>query len=75
MRREKSASLRLAMILVALLLLAIGPYTTPSHAQVKPGDFITPDNAAKVQDLVGPGVYYKVQRGMTMKIVPTQRVD
>ena len=44
-------------------------------AQVKPGDFITPENAAKVKELVGPGVYYKVERGMTMKIVPTARVD
>jgi len=44
-------------------------------AQVKPGDFITPENASKVKELVGPGVYYKVERGMTMKVVPTQRVD
>ena len=48
---------------------------TPAAAQVKPGDFITPDNASKVQDLVSPGVYYKVTHGMTMKIVPTERVD
>ena len=75
MRRVKSASLRFAMILAALVLLAIGSYTTPSHAQVKPGDFITPDNASKVKDLVGPGVYYKVEHGMSMKIVPTERVD
>jgi hypothetical protein len=48
---------------------------TPAAAQLKPGDFITPENAPKVRELVSPGVYYKVQRGMTMKIVPTQRVD
>jgi hypothetical protein len=46
-----------------------------AFAQVKPGDFITPDNAAKVRDIVGPGVFYKVQNGMSMKIVPTQRID
>jgi hypothetical protein len=28
-----------------------------------------------VRDLVSPGVFYKVQRGMTLKIVPTQRID
>jgi hypothetical protein len=28
-----------------------------------------------VTDLVSPGVFYKVQHGMTMKIVPTARVD
>jgi hypothetical protein len=44
-------------------------------AQVKPGDMITAENAAKVKDLVSPGVYYKVGRGMTMKIVPTERID
>jgi hypothetical protein len=48
---------------------------TPAAAQVKPGDFITPENASKVRELVSPGVYYKVQQGMTMKVVPTQRVD
>jgi len=44
-------------------------------AQVKPGDLITPDNASKVKDLVSPGVYYKVQSGMTIKIIPTSRID
>src|SRR5262249_1863505 len=47
----------------------------PARAQVKPGDFITPQNATKVKDLLSPGVYYKVERGMTMKIIPTERVD
>ena len=44
-------------------------------AEVKPGDMITPENASKVKDLVSPGVYYKVINGMTMKIVPSQRID
>jgi hypothetical protein len=52
--------------------LGLGPR---SYADVKPGDFITPENAVKVQNLVSPGVYYKVQHAMTMKIVPTERVD
>src|SRR5947208_877997 len=47
----------------------------PAGAQVKPGDLITSDNASKVKDLVAPGVFYKVQRGMTLKIVPTERID
>jgi hypothetical protein len=49
--------------------------TTPVAAQVKPGDFITPENGSRVKDLVSPGVYYKVQHGMTMKIAPTERID
>src|SRR5271155_461207 len=54
------------------LALAMG---TPALAQVKPGDFITVDKANQVRDLVSPGVFYKVQRGMSMKIIPTQRID
>ncbi len=44
-------------------------------AQVKPGDFITPRNAYKVKGLVGPGLYWRVTHGMTMKIVPTGTID
>ena len=58
----------------ALALLAAGALSAPSYAQVKPGDFITPENADKVKDLVAPGVYYKVQKGMSMKITH-ERVD
>ncbi len=50
-------------------------FSVPCLAQVKPGDFITPENAYKVKDLVSPGVFYKVERGMSMKIIPTERVD
>jgi hypothetical protein len=56
-------------------MLAVLAFSAPSNAEVKPGDFITPENASKVQNLVAPGVYYKVQHGMTMKIVPSERVD
>src|SRR5215469_6881147 len=58
--------------LATLTVLVFGP---KSFADVKPGDFITPANASKVQDLVSPGVYYKVQHGMSMKIIPSERVD
>src|ERR1700693_5578532 len=67
-RRWQVGSL-VAFASIALMLAA------PVAAQVNPGDFITPDNGAQVVDLVSPGVYYKVQHGMTMKIVPTLRVD
>jgi len=46
-----------------------------AFAQVKPGDFITPDNANKIRDLVSPGVFYKVTRGMSMKIISSSRID
>ena len=60
---------------VALVFAALGLLSRPSYAQVKPGDMIGADNAARVKDLVSPGVYYKVTHGMQMKITPTQRVD
>ncbi|HEY6421401.1 MAG TPA: DUF1329 domain-containing protein [Candidatus Binataceae bacterium] len=62
----------LPAIALALAVLALG---TPARAQVKPGDFITAEKANQVRDLVSPGVFYKVQRGMSMKIIPTQRID
>jgi Protein of unknown function (DUF1329) len=60
---------------LALTLVIALSFATAALAEVKPGDFITPQNAAKVKDLVSPGVYYKVVHGMEMKIVPSQRVD
>ena len=48
---------------------------TISHAQVKPGDHITTQNAALVKDLVSPGTYFAVTKGMGMDIVAPQRVN
>jgi uncharacterized protein DUF1329 len=63
----------------ALISVAIGLalFGRPSVllAEVKPGDVITSENGAKVQDLVSPGVYYKVANGISMKIVPTKRIE
>jgi hypothetical protein len=70
MRYPKLAAAALSSALAFALALA-----GPAAAEVKPGDFITPQNAPNVKDLVPPGVYYKVTHGMSMKIVPTQRVD
>jgi hypothetical protein len=74
---HKANALRFLSTLTAgatLLMLAL-VFCTPAYAQVKPGDMITPENATKVKELVSPGVYYKVERGMQMHVVPTQRVD
>jgi hypothetical protein len=46
-----------------------------TFAQVKPGDVINPDNAPKVRELLSPGTYWKLQHGMTLTIVPTERID
>src|SRR3984885_4902077 len=66
-----SVAVRATFVAMVLSALAVGP----SYAQVKPGDMIGADNAARVKDLVSPGVYYKVTHGMQMKITPTERVD
>src|SRR5712672_979532 len=57
------------------LVMSVALFSATSWAGVKPGDVITPQNAAQVKDLVSPGVYYMVQHGMRMNVTPTQRVD
>ena len=42
---------------------------------MNPGDTITKDQADKVADLVSPGNLILVKQGMTMKIVPTERLE
>jgi uncharacterized protein DUF1329 len=53
-----------------LLMFPIG-----ARAEVKPGDSITAANAAQVKDLVSPGTYVAVTKGMTMNIVAPERID
>src|SRR6202046_3346329 len=67
--RRRQVGFLVAFASLALMLAA------PVAAQVKAGDFITPENESNVKDLVSPGVYYKVQHGMSMKISPTVRID
>src|SRR6266436_7270174 len=67
--------LRTTLLGVGMSVVAALMAITTASAQVKPGDVITPENAAKVKSLVSPGVYYMVQHGMQMNIVPTQRVE
>ncbi len=64
-----------SVVVGGIAMLALAAMSLPAEAGVKPGEMITPDNASQVKDLVSPGVFYKVQHGMTMKIVPTERVD
>lgn len=74
MKLFKLAAVRVLMVVAALLfVLATSP--RGASAQVKPGDFITPDNAAKAKDLVPPGVYPRILHGMTIKVVPTGRIE
>ena len=68
---SKSAASRILFLVV----ITISWVSADARGQVIPGDFITPENAVRVADLVSPGVYTKVQNGMSMKIVRSQKVD
>ena len=60
---------------IALLSLVVAALPAPAPAQVKPGDVITRDNSYKVKGLVSPGNLMLVQQGMTMDIVPSEKLD
>jgi hypothetical protein len=68
-KRHKSYPAIVAALVLGLMAAA------PALAEVRPGELITAQNATEVQSLVAPGVYYKVINGMSLKIVPTERVD
>ena len=55
-----------------MLMALVGP---ADAASVKPGDFISPENAQTVTDLVSPGNLALVKQGMRMKIVATDRLE
>src|ERR1039457_3513516 len=62
---ELRVSTPLAVIAVFFALtLSITPAHAQAHADVKPGDVITPKNAAQVRTLVSPGAYLAVAAGM-----------
>ncbi|HLX37718.1 MAG TPA: DUF1329 domain-containing protein, partial [Candidatus Binataceae bacterium] len=60
-----------AIAMVAMMVV----WTVTARAQVKPGDHITPQNATVVKDLVSPGTYFAVSKGMGMNIVASKRVE
>ncbi len=64
-------TLALAMLALGLAALVSGPV----RAQVKPGDVITMTNAVLVKKLLSPGNYLLVEHGMTLDIVPTEKLE
>jgi len=60
---------------LAVTIATVTLFSAAAFSAVKPGDFITKDNAAQVQDLLSPGNFVLVQRGMQMNIVPTSKLD
>ncbi len=65
--------LKLRVVALMLLAASVAPFT--AFAAVKPGDLISKENAAQVQDLLSPGNYILVQQGMRLNIVATSKLD
>ena len=62
------------MIAVPVLLAVLAP-ATAARADVQPGDVITKANAEKVKDLVSPAMYWCVEHGFPLTIVPTTPIQ
>jgi hypothetical protein len=60
---------------LAASLVVLASAASSAVAQVKPGDLITQSNASQVKDLVSPGTYSAVTKGMQMNIVASSRID
>jgi hypothetical protein len=73
-KRNDSARQAISIQIVSGILFA-AIFATTANAQVKPGDMITAQNAEQVRQLVSPGTFIAVTRGMTMNIVAPSRVD
>src|SRR5579863_10639211 len=67
--------MKVKLEVAAILAFAVLALAGSSRAGVNPGDTITKDQADKVADLVSPGNLILVKQGMTMKIVPTSRLE
>ena len=67
--------MKVKLEVVAVLAFAVLSLPISARAGVNPGDTITGDQADKVADLVSPGNLILVKQGMTMKIVPTDRLE
>jgi hypothetical protein len=61
------------LAMTAALIISLAP--AAALGQVKPGDRITATNAGRVRNLVSPGVYVAVTKGMELDVVPTSRVN
>jgi len=45
-----------------------------AHADVKPGDTISKENAAQAEEFLTPSVRWMVERGMTIQVIETRKV-
>lgn len=73
MQRRQGVSVLAAAALLTLLVPML--IVSRADAGVRPGDFITARNAASVKGLVSPGVYLRVKQGMSLRVVPSDRIS
>jgi len=59
---------------LASAVVLLGLVVAPARAQVTPGDLISKTNAEKVDGIVPEGVMWCVKNGMTLDIVPYEKV-
>ncbi|MBP1686151.1 MAG: outer rane lipoproteinsorting protein [Deltaproteobacteria bacterium] len=69
LRQCSNPLLSFLLFMTALCAASVAP------AEVQPGDVITKANMDKIKDLVGPGIAWCVEHGMTMTIIPTKKVE
>ena len=67
-------SAALSAVMPLALLLSSAALPTRAEAEAKPGDVITRHNAEKVKGMVAEGVYWAVQNGMELDIVPYEHI-
>ena len=72
---SRGMTMNIKLTAATLLVLTTLSISGLLSAGVSPGDTITKDQADKVADLVSPGNLLLVKQGMTMKIVPTERLE
>jgi len=70
-RNTPMFSFATATLLAAALSIAL---PAPVAAQVKPGDKITRSEAERVKDLVSPGIYWAVENGMDIDVIPYKKI-
>ena len=71
----KTIKLMLAAALSVVTVMASLLPTASSANDLKPGETISRLNVERIKDLVSPGIYWTVENGMDMKIVPYQKIS
>jgi hypothetical protein len=60
---------------IATVVIALAALPSSAHADVKPGDRITAENVATVEDLVSPGLDWCIRHGWPITVAETKTVE